>query len=167
MSVYFEYEEGTEQTKEYEETLLRVIDMALEKEGCPYEIQLNVLFTDDENIHRINLSERKIDSATDVLSFPMIEYEVPADFSDLEKDPSLFDPDSGELLFGDIVISCERAKKQAELYGHSYRRELSFLAAHSMLHLMGYDHMEDSERAVMEEKQEEILKACGITREED
>lgn len=167
MSVYFEYEEGTEQTKEYEETLLKVIDMALEKEDCPYEIQVNVLFTDNENIQRINLSERKIDNATDVLSFPMIEYETPADFSDLEKDPSLFDPDSGELLFGDIVISCERAKEQAELYGHSYRRELSFLTAHSMLHLMGYDHMEDSERAVMEEKQEEILKACGITREED
>lgn len=165
MSVYFEYEADTGENKKYEELLRKVILTAAEEEACPYEIQVNVLFTDNENIHAINKAERGIDRPTDVLSFPMAEYETPGDFSHMEEDLTLFEPDSGELLLGDIVISCEKAKEQAEAYGHSYQRELSFLAAHSMLHLMGYDHMEDKERECMEKKQEEILQKCGITRE--
>lgn len=76
-----------------------------------------------------------------------------------------FNLESGELLLGDIVISVERAKEQAQEYGHSLEREISFLTAHSMLHLMGYDHMEEEEREVMEQKQEEILQKLGITRD--
>lgn len=165
MSVYFEYEADTEENKKYEELLTGVIQMAAREEACPYEIQVNVLFTDNENIRAINQAERGIDRPTDVLSFPMAEYETPGDFSHMEEDFTLFDPESGELLLGDIVISCEKASEQAETYGHSYQRELSFLIAHSMLHLMGYDHMEEEERECMETKQEGILQKCGITRD--
>lgn len=165
MSVYFEYEADTGENRAYEKLLTTVIEMAVQEEECPYEIQVNVLFTDNENIHAINRQERGIDRPTDVLSFPMAEYEKPGDFSHMEEDLTLFEPDSGELLLGDIVISCEKAKEQAAAYGHSYQRELSFLVAHSMLHLMGYDHMEDEERACMEKKQEQILEKCGIARD--
>lgn len=82
----------------------------------------------------------------------------------MEEDDSAFDPESGELVLGDIVISKERVIAQAEEYGHSIRREYAFLIAHSMLHLMGYDHMEEEERAVMEQKQRDILEQLGITR---
>lgn len=110
-----------------------------------------------------------MDVPTDVLSFPMVEYEVPADFSQLESPEAqimYFNLDTRELLLGDIVISLERAREQSEEYGHSMERELAFLTAHSMLHLMGYDHMEEDERELMEQKQENILQNLGITRDE-
>ena len=94
----------------------------------------------------------------------MNEYPAPADFSEIEDDPDAFDPDSGELLLGDIMISVEKVKEQARLYGHSEKRELAFLVAHSMLHLMGYDHIDDEERAVMEKRQSEILDSIGYVR---
>ena len=119
----------------------------------------------NNEIHRINLEQRGIDRPTDVLSFPMVEYEKPGCFDGLEEDPAAFHPDSGELMLGDIVISMDKAKEQAEAYGHSLEREYAFLIAHSMLHLFGYDHMEDEERAVMEEKQEEILQLVHYTRD--
>ena len=98
--------------------------------------------------------------------FPMADYPVPGDFSDIEeRDPDAFHPETGELILGDIIISMDKVKEQAKAYGHSNTRELAFLVAHSMLHLMGYDHMVDEERKVMEAKQEEILKNCGYIRE--
>ena len=113
----------------------------------------------------MNLEYRQIDSATDVLSFPMQEFDHPADFSAFrEGDYSVFDPSSGELMLGDIIISVEKCKEQAAEYGHSVLREYSFLIVHSMLHLFGYDHMEDDEREVMEQKQREILDSAGIYR---
>ena len=133
----------------------------------PYEITVNVLLTDDAGIHEINMSERGIDRPTDVLSFPALDYDTPADFSFLEDEKSYyFDPDSGELIYGDIVISLETAKRQAEEYGHSFKRETAFLFTHSMLHLSGYDHMEDGEREEMERMQREILEGLNITRDE-
>ncbi|MBE5960370.1 MAG: rRNA maturation RNase YbeY, partial [Lachnospiraceae bacterium] len=102
---------------------------------------------------------------TDVLSFPMVDYEVPSDFDHLEESADdYFNPETGELLFGDIVISVDKVISQAEEYGHSTERELAFLVAHSMLHLCGYDHMEDEERLVMEERQKQILDQLNITR---
>lgn len=98
----------------------------------------------------------------------MADYSPPADFSILGEDEAAamyFNPESGELLLGDIIISLERAKEQAKEYGHSLKREVCFLTAHSMLHLMGYDHMADRDREVMESKQDEILNALGITRD--
>ena len=150
---------------EYRDILEKVICTALDYEQCPYEVQVFVLLTDDREIHEMNRDHRHIDRPTDVLSFPMAEYPVPGDFSDLEaREPDAFHPVSGELILGDIIISLDRLAAQAEEYGHSQIRELAFLTAHSMLHLMGYDHMVDEERLVMEKKQEEILKICGYGR---
>ena len=114
----------------------------------------------------MNREFRGIDRATDVLSFPMVDYEKPGCFDGLENHmEEYFEPDSGELLLGDIVISVERAITQAAEYGQSLKREMAFLTAHSMLHLFGYDHMDDAEREEMERMQEEILAALGIGRD--
>ena len=139
-------------------------EAVLDYENCPYEAQVELLLTMNDEIHEMNREFRDTDRATDVLSFPMIEYETPGDFDFLEDDDSCFDPDSGELMLGNIVISKEKVLSQAEEYGHSVKREYAFLIAHSMLHLLGYDHMEEDERAVMEQKQREILDEMGITR---
>ena len=128
------------------------------------ETQVELLLTNNAEIQRINNEFRGIDRPTDVLSFPMIEYDSPADFSSVEEDDSNFDLETGELILGNIVISKEKVIAQAEEYGHSVKREFAFLIAHSMLHLLGYDHMEDGERLVMEEKQRNILDNLGITR---
>lgn len=149
----------------YEELLTRVMEECLDYEECPYETEISLLLTDNEQIRQINKEFRNIDGATDVLSFPAIELQTPGDFSDLEEAAEdYFHPETGELILGDIVISVERALSQAEEFGHSLIREMAFLTAHSMLHLMGYDHMEEEEREVMEAKQEEILQRLGITR---
>lgn len=143
----------------------QVIEAAVDYVKCPYECEVNLMIVGNEEIHQINLDQRGIDRPTDVLSFPMIEYEKPGFFDGLEDDLAAFHPDSGELILGDIVISMDKAKEQAEAYGHSLEREYAFLIAHSMLHLFGYDHMEDDERAVMEAKQEEILQLVNYTRD--
>ena len=102
----------------------------------------------------MNLEQRGIDRPTDVLSFPMIEYDAPGDFSVIDEETGdAFTPETGELMLGDIVISKEKVLSQAEEYGHSPKREYAFLIAHSMLHLFGYDHMEEEERAEMEAHQ--------------
>ena len=138
---------------------------ALDEEGVDTPCEINVLVTDDASIRAINKAYRNIDKATDVLSFPMCDFETPGDFSHLEETPEeYFDPDTGELLMGDIVISVDKVKEQAEKYGHSQTRELAFLVAHSMLHLSGYDHMEDDERIQMEDMQREILERRGYRR---
>ncbi len=142
-------------------------EAVLEEEKCPYETQVNLLITDNEGIREFNRQYRSIDAATDVLSFPMIDFKEKADFSVVEeKEEDYFDPDSGELILGDIILSSDKIKEQAAKFGHSLRREFAFLTAHSLLHLCGYDHITEKERAVMEEKQEMILSRLGITREE-
>ena len=150
------------------ESLIRqVAEAVLDSENCPYACSLNLLLTDDVSMREINRSERGLDASTDVLSFPFIFFPAPADYSALENDPMNFDPDSGELLLGDMVISLDKLFAQARAYGHSPRRELAFLVAHSMFHLLGYDHEEDAERRIMEEKQEAVLQRLGITREKE
>ena len=170
MSVYItdEYENDlpADQKEALSVIIQDVIDEASDFVQCPYACMVEVTLTDDDSIHKINLEEREIDAPTDVLSFPMLEYPSPADFSFLDTaDVGYFDPDSGELLLGDIVISLDRAKAQAEEYGHSLKREVAFLTAHSMLHLFGYDHVEDDERIEMEKMQEQILEKKGYTRD--
>ncbi len=164
MSVNIENEYEREIELPYEEIIKNVVEEALDFEGCPFECEVNVLLTNDDEIEKMNEEFRDIGRSTDVLSFPMIEYSSPADFEGFEDEIELFDPDTDELLLGDIVISMDHVYAQAEEYGHAPKRELAFLTAHSMLHLMGYDHMEDDEREVMENKQEEILKNCGYER---
>jgi probable rRNA maturation factor len=125
-----------------------------------------VLITDDETIAQINQTYRQIERATDVLSFPMIDYIQPGNFDFLEtaEAEDYFDPDSGELVLGDIILSADHIISQAEAYGHSQQRELGFLTVHSMLHLFGYDHMEDEERSVMENRQRVILNKMKLKR---
>ena len=167
MTSYVENETEKQFDFDIKELADSVIEAVLDKEGCPYEAQINLLLTDNEGIRTYNAQFRQIDRETDVLSFPNVDYEVPSDFEGLEEyEADYFDPESGELLLGDIIISVDKVREQAESYGHSEKREFAFLVAHSMLHLCGYDHMEPEEAAVMEAKQEEVLVSLGITRED-
>lgn len=167
MTICFENETDEKLDFDYETLLERVIRQAADQEKCPYEFEVNVTFTDNDSIREINREFRELDVPTDVLSFPMVDYPAPADFSVLEDDENAveyFHPETGELILGDIVISVERARMQAEEYGHSLKREICFLTAHSMLHLFGYDHMTPEEAAIMEGKQTEILNEMNILR---
>ena len=166
MTSYVENETNTEFPFDIEQLLVELMNVVLEREGCPYEAQVNLLLTDNQGIRQYNNEFRKIDSPTDVLSFPMIEFEREGDFSAAEEaEADCFEPESGELLLGDIVISVEKVKEQAIQFGHSEKREFAFLVTHSLLHLCGYDHMESDEAEVMEKKQNEILNFLGITRD--
>lgn len=165
MTINFAYEAQDKLEFDYEALEKRVIEACLDYEECPYEAEVNVLFTDDEDIRQINNEYRGIDAPTDVLSFPVIDYITPGDFSRLEENiPEYFHPETGELLLGDIVISVDRARLQAREYGHTMEREVAFLTAHSMFHLFGYDHMEDDDRIIMEEKQNNVLEKLQILR---
>ncbi|NLK75210.1 MAG: rRNA maturation RNase YbeY [Clostridiales bacterium] len=165
MTFQIDYEADISLGLDYEKLVKKVIYECLEYEDCPYECEISVIFTNDKGIREINMEYRGIDEPTDVLSFPMIEYESPGDFSRLEEEhEDCFNPETGELILGDIVISVERALQQAKEYGHSVEREVAFLTAHSMFHLFGYDHMEDEERLVMEQKQREVLERLNILR---
>lgn len=148
----------------YQPLLERVIAAALEAEGVGTPCEVDVLITDDEGIRQINLEQRGIDRPTDVLSFPMFDYrpgQPPLDGSDA-------DPATGLTPLGDMAISLERAEEQASEYGHPVERELSYLAVHSVLHLLGYDHMDEGEqKAQMRGREEAILGSLGITRGED
>ena len=143
-----------------------IMEQVLQTENCPYEASVNVLLTDNAGIHEFNSTYRGIDRPTDVLSFPNLDFDVPGNFDKVEESElDDFDPDTGELLLGDIIISTDKVQEQAEAYGHSLKREFAFLVAHSMLHLCGYDHMTEEESAVMEQKQEETLQKLRITRD--
>lgn len=148
-----------------EEALCRkVVEGCLRYEGFPCEAQVEITFVDEETIQSINREQRQIDAVTDVLSFPMIAYEKAGDFTGIHDDPDNFEPESGEALLGDIVLCMPKVKAQAEEYGHSCEREFAFLICHSMLHLLGYDHMDAEEEKVMFSRQDEILNELGIRR---
>ena len=164
MNIYIENQYKNNIDIDYENLINMVVSEAIDYVKCPYECEVNVTIVDNDEIHEINNSQRNIDRPTDVLSFPMLEYDKPGDFDKFENDLYAFDPDTGELTLGDIVISYDKVIEQAAEYNHSRKRELAFLVAHSMLHLLGYDHMEPDEAEVMEAKQEEILTKLGITR---
>lgn len=139
-----------------------VIRGALTALACPYEAEVNLLLTNDSAIQTINRDQRGIDRPTDVLSFPANEFSAPGDFT--APDPQAFDPENGEWLLGDIVISTDRVLSQAAEYGHSVKREYAFLIVHSVLHLVGYDHLAEDERILMEAKQKELLDILDIRR---
>ena len=145
-----------------------IIHYVLDREGFPFDAEVNVILTDNAGIRAANKEYRQIDRATDVLSFPLISYEKAGDWSLLEADANgcadCFHPDSGEAMLGDILISVDRVAEQAERYGHSQKREYASLIVHSMLHLLGYDHMTEAEAAVMEELQRTILHEMKIDR---
>lgn len=150
---------------DYEKLLKRVIEQVCDYMACPYETEVNLVITDSQGIQEINKEFRGMDTVTDVLSFPMLEYDIPGEFEFLEEESvENFNLDTGELLLGDIMLNYDRMISQAECYGHSVERELAFLTVHSMLHLFGYDHIEEKERLLMEEKQRNIMEILGITR---
>lgn len=157
LKIYFSNEQDKiKLTGEVKELIIKTVSTVIESEkyinnivisAAKKSASLSVTFTDNENIRRVNLENRGIDSETDVLSFPMFE-----DFIDID----------GEFSFGDILLSLEKAQEQAELYDHSFEREVAFLTAHSMLHLLGYDHIEEEDEKVMREKQREVMKRLHL-----
>ena len=143
-----------------EERLNGVIAAALTAEGVDVPCEINVLITDDEGIHQINLDMRDVDKPTDVLSFPMFELSPGQQPGEGDADPA-----TGLVPLGDMVLSLERARAQAEEFGHSVEREVCYLAVHSVLHLLGYDHLDEGQmKAQMRGREEAILSALGITR---
>ena len=143
-----------------EEQFHQVITAALEAEGVEMPCEVNVLFTDDEGIHQINLDMREVDRPTDVLSFPMFDLRPGEHPTEEDADPA-----TGLVPLGDMCISLERAEAQAEEFGHSVQRELCYLTVHSVLHLLGYDHLDEGPiKAQMRQREETILGALGIGR---
>ena len=152
-----------ESSPELEGRLKEAVLAALEEEGVEVPCIIEVCLTDDEGIHQTNLDTRGVDAPTDVLSFPMFDLkpgEKPqADWAD---------PDTDKVLLGDMMISLERAKAQAEEYGHSVEREICYLAVHSVLHLLGYDHLDEGpQKRQMRQREEAILGKLGIVRQAD
>ncbi len=148
-------------TKEMTDVLQSVCDKVMELEQCDFDAEISVTFVDNDQIREINREHRGIDKATDVLSFPMLEFDENGEAvaEDAECDGDL-------VMLGDIVISLERAREQSQEFGHSFIREAAFLTAHSMLHLLGYDHVDDEEgERIMREKQNAVLGALNITRD--
>ena len=166
MTFFVENETDADFGFDASELIRTVCERAFSSEGAPVDAScVNVIITDSEGIRELNASYRGIDSPTDVLSFPGLDFDEPSDFdiSD-ERKADCMDPESGELVLGDIVLNADRIFSQAEEYGHSVKREMAFLLAHSCLHLCGYDHMTAEEEKVMFSKQEAVLESLGITR---
>lgn len=143
---------------EYEKTIINAIEECYREEGLNIKkIYISVTLTDNDNIRRINKKYREVDKSTDVLSFPMFEKD---ELQELKKNNI-----EKEEIIGDIIISIPTVKNQAEEYGHSLERELSYMVVHGFFHLMGYDHMEEKEKKDMRAKEEKVLKKLNLTRE--
>lgn len=165
MTSYIEKEIDASITEDDEALFERVIGAVMEYENCPYEPIVNLVITDNEGIREVNRQMRDIDSPTDVLSFPAVDYERPSDFSYVDDNPaSYLDPETDELILGDICLNADRVFSQAKEYGHSVTREYAFLLVHSLLHLLGYDHETKEQEEEMFSRQEKILQAMGILR---
>ncbi|MDY3240648.1 MAG: rRNA maturation RNase YbeY [Anaerovoracaceae bacterium] len=153
MKIYFE--EGQAVTQEILDTMMQAAEYCLDAEQIDTErSEISVTFVSLEEIHELNREYRQVDSPTDVLSFPQ--------FDDLDELP-----EEGEIMLGDVVICSDRAKEQAEEFGHSFEREIIYLFVHSVLHLLGYDHMEEDEKRIMRRREEEVMERIGLKREEN
>lgn len=165
MTIYFENESSQSFPFDLKEQAENVISFVCDHEKCPYEVEVSVTMVEKETIRQMNATHREVDRVTDVLSFPMMEYDVPGRFEGHAFEASItISPESEELVLGDIVLCSEVIQEQAKEFGHSQLREFSFLIVHSMLHLFGYDHMEEEEREQMETLQREIMDQMGISR---
>lgn len=150
MKIYFE--EGQAVSEEILEIMTKAAEYCLEMEEIDEErSEISVTFVDKEEIHELNNQYRGVDSPTDVLSFPQFD-----DFDDL--------PEEGDICLGDVVICTDKAKEQAEEFGHTFEREIIYLFVHSILHLLGYDHMDEDEKALMRRQEETVMEHLGITR---
>lgn len=156
-----------EVTDEYVKILEQIIDYALREEKVFIDYEISVIFVDNNEIKRLNKEYRNIDKDTDVLSFPMLEYSSQKVFKDIYSDFNFTEEylDEGRLVLGDIALSVEKAMDQSIEYGHSFIRELSYLTLHSVLHLLGYDHMEETEKSIMRKREEDILNRFKVNRE--
>lgn len=156
MKIYFE--EGHAVPEELLQKMTEAAEYAVESENMhnldKKRCEISVTFVDLDEIHELNKQYRGVDKPTDVLSFPQ--------FDDLEEEI----PEVCEICLGDVVICEQKAREQAEEFGHSFGRELVYLFTHSVLHLLGYDHMEDDEKKAMREREEEIMKQIGLMRQE-
>lgn len=153
------------EVENYEDIIKEVVNESLDLEECQFEVELNIILTDNDAIKEINKQYRDKDMPTDVLSFPMIEFDDIGKISEISSEMNLlFNGETGELILGDIIISLDKLVSQAHSYNHSQERELGFLIAHSMLHLMGYDHLVKEEEEEMKYKQELILSKVGLKR---
>ncbi len=164
MTVYIENEYIDTLGLDIELMIKNAVKASVEYVNCPFYVDISVTLTDNEQIQVINNEQRDINKPTDVLSFPMVEYEEGFTFDSLEQSPHLFHPESGELLLGDIVLSMDKVKEQSKEFNHSIEREFTFLIVHSMLHLFGYDHIEVKDRVLMEKAQSEIMDILKIYR---
>ena len=148
--------------------LRRCADAAEKAEGITRRTAAFVRIVDDEEIRQINRAQRDKDASTDVLSFPTVRYPTGKTAKDCDGLLAReFDPELGACLLGDVVISMDHVRAQAEEYGHSVRREAGYLLTHGLFHLMGYDHMVDDDKARMREMEERSLASIGVTRGED
>ncbi len=165
MTVYFEDEAGISFGFDPEEKVEEMIAFVRDHVECPYDIEVSVTLVDTDTIRQVNSQFRQIEKVTDVLSFPMMEYDSPRDFGGQAFQNSLsLSPDTQEMILGDILLCSEVVKTQAEEYGHSELREFCFLVVHSMLHLFGYDHIQEEDRREMEEEQRKIMDRLRINR---
>jgi len=145
----------------YQSVIEDVVKACIEEENYPQNVEVSISLVDNEQIRKLNSEFRNIDKHTDVLSFPMINFKENCSLDDIDiKD--CINIDTKEIVLGDIIISVEQAKKQAEEFNHSLKREIAFLTAHSMFHLMGYDHMQTQEEKIMIEKQKKVLSELKI-----
>ena len=150
MKIYFEEEHVV--TQEILDTMMKAAEICIDAENIDVErSEISVTFVDMEEIHQLNLDYRGVDSPTDVLSFPQFD-----DLNDL--------PEDGEIALGDVVICKQKAEEQAKEFGHSFEREIMYLFVHSVLHLLGYDHMDEDEKKIMRRREEEVMTELGITR---
>lgn len=159
-------QEKIEVTEELVKELEHTIEFALKEEEVNIPFEISLLFVDNDEIREINNETRNIDKETDVLSFPMLDYPEDKVFKDVYKNYEFDETymDGEELVLGDIVLSLEKALEQSKEYNHSFKREASYLVVHSVLHLLGYDHMEEDEKKVMRKREEEILGQLDIKR---
>ena len=150
MNIYID--EGQKLDCKMLEKMQEAGDFLMGEEGIDTDrAEISLTLVEPEEIKSLNAEYRNVDSVTDVLSFPQ--------FEDKEQMPS-----EGELCLGDVVICVERAQQQAEEYGHSFKREMVYLLVHSLLHLLGYDHMDDDEKAIMREKEEHVMEHVDLRR---
>ena len=172
MKLWLEWEVEVPQKAETEDLITKVLTCGLEEEGVTVPVEISVTITSAEAVHEINREYRGIDRTTDVLSFPMVEFQglgyAPGRMSAEVRNEIIAssdqNPDTDCFLLGDIILNYEQAGIQAEEYGHSLQREIAFLTIHSLLHLLGYDHMEEEDESLMREHQNAVLNKLQITR---
>lgn len=150
---------------ELERLIEDCVSQTLKMERVNIPVEVSILLVDDHQIHQLNRQYRGVDSPTDVLSFPMLEFGEGQDRGELQAVLNAACRDGQTLLLGDIVLSLERAQHQAQEYGHSFSREVGYLVVHGMLHLLGYDHEQEEQRLRMRQKEEKVMEMLGLSRE--